>query len=246
MTTPKIDIAQQIDKLIDLQAVDAVIYKLKAEKQQKPLWIEQLKLQFEDEKKAAEDAKNSFKQLQVKKKEKEIELEIKETGIKKLNVQLYQLKTNKEYEAMQQQIGLAHADCSVLEEDILKLMDAIEQEEKNVSKKQKEIEQKQQEINAQIKQIEQQISVIEADLLKEEEKRKAIAFDVDHKILSHYERILEGKDGFAMAPIVEHTCGGCHMQLPPQVINEIRLKQDIIYCHICSRMLYDKGEDNSA
>ena len=244
MTTPKIDIAQQIDKLINLQQVDAIIYKLKSEKQQKPLWIQQLKLQMEDEKKAAEAAKNSFRQLQVSKKEKEIELETKETGIKKLNTQLYQLKTNKEYEAMQQQIGLAHADCSVLEEEILKLMDAIEQEEKNIAKKQKETEQRQQDVNAQIKQIEQQISAIEAELAKEEEKRKILAADVAPKVLSHYERILEGKDGFAMAPIVEHTCGGCHMQLPPQVINEIRLKQDIIYCHICSRILYDKGENN--
>ena len=69
-----------------------------------------------------------------------------------------------------------------------------------------------------------------------------MAKDIDPRVLANYEKILDAKDGLAMVPIVEDTCGGCHMQLPPQVINEIRLKNEIIYCQICSRILYDKGE----
>jgi len=242
MTTQKVDIAQQIEKLIKLQGVDAVIYKLRAEKEQKPLQIQALQQQIEQEGKFVEDSKNTLKQHQLKRKEKEIELETKETNIKKLNTQLYQLKTNKEYDAMQHEIKLMQADRSVLEEDILKLMDVIEVEEKSIAKRQKEFEQRQQDINAQIKKVEEDIKFVENELAGLEEKRKQMAAEADPRILANYERILEGKYGLAMVPIVEDTCGGCHMQLPPQVINEIRLKQEIIYCHICSRILYDKGE----
>ena len=91
-----------------------------------------------------------------------------------------------------------------------------------------------------IKKIEDEIKSIESQLAQEETKRKQEAAAVDANILSKYERILEAKDGLAMVPIVNDTCGGCHMQLPPQVINEIRLKNEIIYCQICSRILYDR------
>ena len=242
MAEQKVDIAQQIDKLIKIQEIDSVIYRLRAEKEQRPQQIQQLKQQSEQEKKVLEDNKNSIKQLQLGRKEKEIELETKESEVKKLNVQLYQLKSNKEYETMQNEIKGLQADGSVLEEDIIKLMDAVEEAEKGLTGEQKQLEQKQQEINVQIKRIEDEIKSIEDGLAKEEEKRKQVTIGVETRILSNYQRILKAKGGLAMVPIVNSTCGGCHMQLPPQVINEIRLKHEIIYCQMCSRILYDKGE----
>ena len=170
--------------------------------------------------------------------------------MKKLNIQLYQLKTNKEYETMQHEINGLKADCSVLEEEIIKLMDEVEEAESNIANEQKQLEEKQQQVDSEIKKIEDEIKSIERELVKEEEKRKQIAVEVDPKILSNYERILEVKDGLAIVPVVNNSCGGCYMQLPPQVINEIKLKNEIIYCQICSRILYDKaslpaGRENS-
>jgi len=242
MPEQKVDIAQQIERLIKLQEIDSVIYRLKAEREQKPEEMQELNQQIEQEQKIIEDAKKSLKELQAKRQEKEVELETKESNIKKLNTQLYQLKTNKEYEAMQLEINGFKADCSVLEEDIIKLMDVIEEEKSKIADKQKVFEQKKQQITSQIKKIEYEIKFIEGELIKEEEKRKQASGEIDSKILSNYEKILKAKDGLALVPVVNNACGGCYMQLPPQVINEIRLKNEIIYCQMCSRILYDRGE----
>jgi uncharacterized protein len=242
MTEQKLDISGQIDRLIKLQQVDSVIYQLKAELEQKPVLIETLKQQTEQEKKDFQSKKDSLKHFQVKRKEREVDLESKENEIKKLNIQLYQLKTNKEYEAMQLQINGLKADCSVLEEEIIKLMDEIEKQEQDSANEQKQLEQKQKESDLHIKKIEEEIKMIEQNLASEQEKRKAIALEIDKKILHKYEKILEAKDGLAITPVLNDACGGCYMQLPPQVINEIRLKNDIICCQLCLRILYDKGE----
>ncbi|MFH0732204.1 MAG: C4-type zinc ribbon domain-containing protein [Candidatus Omnitrophota bacterium] len=239
MTQQKVDIAQQISKLIHLQEIDSVIYKLNAEKQQKPQQIQQLNQQMEAELKLFEDKKGSLRTFQLKHKEKEMDLEHKETEIKKLNTQLYQLKTNKEYEIMQIEINKHKADKSVLEDSILQLFDDIENAELKVNEEKQILEKKQQQISAEIKSIEGQIKAIENELTSQEAIRQQAAAEVDSKILSNYDKILTAKDGLALVKVENDACGGCNMHLPPQVINEIKLKNEIIYCQMCSRILYD-------
>ena len=79
---------------------------------------------------------------------------------------------------------------------------------------------------------------IEVKLAEFQEKRKAILPMIDKETLARYERILHGKNGLALVPVRGDNCGGCFVHLPPQVINEIRIKEQIIYCERCARMLF--------
>jgi len=65
-------------------------------------------------------------------KDREIELASKEENTKKLQAQLYQLKTNKEYNVMLQQIQDSKADASLVEDKILEAMDKIDKAKLNV------------------------------------------------------------------------------------------------------------------
>ena len=49
---------------------------------------------------------------------------------------------------------------------------------------------------------------------------------------------LKGKEGLAMVPVRQNACGGCHLNLPPQVINEIQMKTELVFCESCARILY--------
>ena len=62
----------------------------------------------------------------VRQKEKENDLLSREEKIKKLMAQLYSLKSNKEYQAMEMEIKGLKADKSLLEDDILRCFDAVE------------------------------------------------------------------------------------------------------------------------
>jgi predicted nucleic acid-binding Zn-ribbon protein len=88
---------------------------------------------------------------------------------------------------------------------------------------------------------------IEASLAKLDEERSALAQNVDREYLSKYERILHSKDGLAMVNVEHDSCGGCNINLPPQVINEIRMKEELIFCQSCARILYieEEGQDVS-
>ncbi len=69
-------------------------------------------------------------------------------------------------------------------------------------------------------------------------KRKQVFPDVDKGILSRYERILENKEGLAIVPLKDRSCGGCFMSIPDQVVNEIKMYEQLIFCEMCARILY--------
>ena len=65
------------------------------------------------------------------------------------------------------------------------------------------------------------------------------------KVLAHYEKVLTGRDGVALAAVKGKSCQGCFMNLPPQVINEIKMKDKMITCDSCARILYIENEEDA-
>jgi hypothetical protein len=188
------------------------------------------------------EAEENVKSLEVKRKEKEMELGSKEEEVKKLQTQLYQIKTNKEYTAMLNEIESRKADNSVLEEDIIKLMDAIDSARSKVKEEKEKFEQESKNTDEKIKQVDQRVKEIDSALAEFRKKRDEITPSIDPDVLKDYNRILAGRGGLAIVRVVNDTCGGCYMHLPPQVINEIRMKDKVIYCESCQRILYITDE----
>jgi predicted nucleic acid-binding Zn-ribbon protein len=229
---------EQIGKLLALQAVDSQIYALKEEKEAKPQEIKSLDELFAQKK---EDLKLSEKKLQdllSQRKAKELELASKEESAKKLQAQLYQLKTNKEYSTMLKEIEGVKADASLLEDEILVVFENIDKEKVNIEKEKepfsKEEEKYKQEKNntqTRLKEIEERLNQLEA-------QRKSVALGIERRILSQYERILNNREGLAIVRVHNNACQGCNMSLPPQVINMIKMYERIISCELCQRILY--------
>jgi predicted nucleic acid-binding Zn-ribbon protein len=235
-------IKEQIGLLIDLQVIDGQIYAMSKEKASMPGYLKSIDDALEFKKTNIKQAEENLKNIQLKQKEKEGNLQQKEEQIKKLQGQLYMLKTNKEYSTMLAEIEGVKADNSLIEEDIIKLMDEIELAKKKISEE-KEIF-KTEEANAQREKeiINLKSREIEAKLSELNEKRNIMTPNLEKQTLSKYEKILKNKDGLAIVHIEESSCGGCHMNLPPQVISEVKLREDIVVCGSCLRMLYI--EDN--
>ena len=71
-------------------------------------------------------------------------------------------------------------------------------------------------------------------------QRGAITAKIEKKILSLYEKLLINRSGLAVAPVVGGSCQGCFALLPPQIINEITMKNQMVICDGCARILYSE------
>jgi uncharacterized protein len=234
--------SDQIDTLKQLQVIDGELYSLKKEKQQKPMLLEQAKNSLAEQQTKAKEIESNLKTTQLRQKEKEVELATKEGNVKKLQGQLFQLKTNKEYTTMQHEIELVKADISIAEEEIIKIFDSIDRlstehkaQLKEVEKSQGLLAQEEIKIAKELEKIQDRIGILE-------EQRKTITPLLKPQALSLYERILSSRDGMAIAALNKDSCAGCNMVQPPQVVNEVRLRAKLITCENCNRILFLEDE----
>jgi uncharacterized protein len=235
----------QIDGLIKLQAVDSEIYSLRAQKEAKPREIKALEAVFEEKKQSLAALEKSHLELQKKRKDAESELAAKEESSKKLQGQLYSLKTNKEYQTMLQQIQDSKADYSVIEDKILGLFDQADKVRVEMDKEAARLKEEEKLFQEQKKKIEGEVKEIDERLAQLEAARQQVIPGIEPKMLAQYERILSNRDGLAIVTVKNNTCKGCNMFVPPQVINLIKMYERIITCEVCNRMLcIDENEGN--
>ena len=129
----RMSVAELLINLRELQVIDAEIFDLKKQIAEIPVKLKSLDAELESAASKVKKEEEELKRLQLERKNKEMDLGEKENTIKKYQAQLYQVKTNAEYTALEKEIGGLRADNSVLEEGILEILDEIEAAEKKVA-----------------------------------------------------------------------------------------------------------------
>ena len=236
------DLKAQLKVLLELQAIDSQIYKLNEEKNNLPREIDALKAVFEEKKIHLTELEKISLENQKTKKEAEMELTAKEEVAKKFQGQLFSLKTNKEYNTMQQQIQDAKADASRVEDKILLIMEKIDNSRKDMEDEKKKLSEEEKIFNEQKKKVEIRLKEIEDKLAVMAAQRSALLPGIENKILSHYDRILHNREGLAIVEVKKGTCMGCNMFVPAQVENLIKMYDKINTCDVCNRILFIADE----
>ncbi|MEK7849880.1 MAG: C4-type zinc ribbon domain-containing protein [Candidatus Omnitrophota bacterium] len=233
-----LNIKEEIKKLVELQEIDKEIFALSKEKTGHPRLLEELAREFDAKKASLKSLEETKQKLYLKQKEKEGELASKEENIKKTQNQLGQLKTNKEYQVKLTEIESLKADKSLIEEEILNLMDNVDTMKNDIEKEKKTLEADEKSYNEKKGIALNRAKEVETLLSGLDGKRRILISGVDKKILARYEHILHGKNGLAIVKVDNNSCAGCFMHVPPQVENEIRMHENIITCESCARILY--------
>ena len=235
-------IKEQLRKLVELQKIDVDIFSFKKELNDKPVLIEELKKQFEQKKTKLKQLEDGLKILQVDQKNKEIDLKSKEDLIVKTDAQLSQLKTNKDYQTKLLEIESIKADKSIIEEKILLSYDAIDEAKKKIDQERVLVAEEEKKFLEQKRKVDDELTQVQANLQHREGDRRQILPNINPEFLARYDRILNNRDGLALVPVKNHSCGGCYMSIPDQVVNQIKMYDQIVICEMCARLLYLEDE----
>lgn len=227
-----------IKQLLSLQERDLELDRLRAEMAAIPGKIEALKTEIQTAKTALENAKKELTQLQLTRKQKELDLETQEGAIRKHSMELNAIKSNDAYRALLGEIEKAKNEKSALEDQVLMLMDQIDQavrvwKEKESAAKNSEADQLRQiaEWEAKQKSLEEQIAGRQGE-------RDQLLGTLPKALAEQYERIRKNKHGAAVSAIRSEQCSGCHMKVSQHLINEVRRGQKLVTCESCSRIVY--------
>ena len=232
------NLKEQIKLLVELQGLDTQIFRLEDELEAIPETIRIREEEFKEKSVNLKKLEDDLKALLMKRKEKEGDLEAKEGTIKKYQQQLNQVKTNKEYTALQEEIGRVKADDSLIEEAILNIFDEIDAGNKNITKEKDFLKGEEAKFNEEKKRFASDTERIKTELETLKKQREELSGKVDKVILKKYERIVKSKDGLAVVTIANDACQGCFRVMPPQVVNEIKMNKELVFCDNCARILY--------
>jgi len=227
-----------VEQLRAVQEHDCRIRELEKEACDIPARKEQEVSRLNEHRRQLEEAEEGVKRHQVSLHELELEGESGEERIKKLRQQQMEIKTNKEFKAMEQEIAGAQMKISWLEDRELELMELLDAQRKEVVEKKKALADEDTLVQRDVAELDERLAGIEGELERERAAREETAAVVtDAPLLARYNGLMRSKDR-ALVPLEGMVCGGCHMHLPPSVGHDIQREDQVVTCSYCARILY--------
>lgn len=231
----------QILVLDTLQRIDMELSQLEKNLREYPERISDYESEIEDSKKKLENSKNIKQEILKNKSGIELEILQNEDLIKKADQKLFEIKTHKEYEALQKQIAETKRKNSELEETLLEQMVKLEGIESRISKEEEELANRESEYTDKIARFREMIEELKMLYPPKKEEKEKVASGLSPDILSIYERVKK-RNGFVLARAKNEVCTGCNMNIPPQLFNEVLTLSRLIQCPNCQKFLYCEEE----
>jgi hypothetical protein len=229
---------EQIEKLAVLQTLDLKIREMQREKDQIPAQLAALEGDFQKEEEKVLNQKTELDRLLKERRQKEKELEEETERVKKSESRVFEIKTNKEYQAVLKEIEGAKKLNRQREEEILGLLERFEELQKLAREGEKDLEGKRKEHDLLLSELRQRAAQFDqkmaAEMKERDERQKGISPD----LLGKYRMLLEKRQGVAVAPVSNGVCHACNMNLRPQLYIELQKQQTLILCPNCSRILF--------
>jgi hypothetical protein len=229
-----------LDKLLELQTLDIQIAKLEGDARSIPTAIQALDAKLTATRASLDAGKAKADQLQKERRSKERDLDEVAQNIKRKQARLFEIKTNEEYSAVLKEIETLKEKSSLLEEQVIVLLDQIDLAAKDVSGAEKEFKAAETVSQKERGAKETQLAALQRDLAQLREARKGQASRVESSLLQQYARLVKGR-GVAVVAVKDGSCSGCGISLTPQTFAEVRRNDRMFTCASCSRILYYAG-----
>ena len=223
--------------LFDLQKIDNEIDELYRIREAYPLRIDKLDKELTEAKLSLEEEKNRVTELEKNARHFEREMQRAADELEKHRARLYEVKTNKEYDAVQLEIEAWRNSVDQNETEILQTMSELDNANAEAERKTQLLEDISSTHENEITELQSKLASIDEEVEKHEIEREKVKEGIDRRILAAYERIRKRKGGLAVVPVVRNACGGCNIHLPPQKVVEIKGGNNLIYCENCGRIM---------
>jgi predicted nucleic acid-binding Zn-ribbon protein len=157
------------------------------------------------------------------------------------------ISTQREYEALDKEIRDAAEKEQQYRKELQREQRILSELDEQMKSNTALIEQQEAELAKLRSGIETEVAEKKAKVESLSVREKELSADMDPEVLFKFERIIRNKMGRGIVAIKGGVCMGCHMILPVQFANSVRMGEEIVFCPYCSRILYyeeaEQGEE---
>ena len=237
---------QVLIHLIKLQELDSQLKQLESLKGDLPNQVSRLSEKLSNSENGLKEDEEKLKVYQRERAMAEMEIKASEGKQTKYQTQLFNVKTNREYDAVTQEIENVKVEIGKKESRLLELMDAEDETKRTIKTVQEEVEKLKKQFGEKSAELKKRLANTEKDEAALHDQRDKVLRKLEKRIVATYDRIRKAKNGFAVVPVIRNACGGCFKTLPPQRIFEIRQMNHLFLCEVCGRILvWDEKKSES-
>ncbi|HVM62972.1 MAG TPA: C4-type zinc ribbon domain-containing protein [Verrucomicrobiae bacterium] len=231
-----------LEKLLVLQDRDRRVAQLKLERIRIPEQIATADERLKAESARLDGLKDEVKHIEADRKKLEIDAESKRAQIVKYRTQLSLIKSNTEYQALLKEIARVEQEIDEIETHELEVMEKSDHLQPSVKTEQATLKEVTAKVETERVDLQKRLAAIDEELKQVLAERQQLAKEIDPSALSRYERLMRSKTDFAVVPIRNGNCGGCHLNIPPQLAHNAKHGDELTSCEYCGRILYWQPE----
>ncbi len=231
---------EQISILVRLQAIDSDIQEIEKRLEKVDGNMAVLDSELRDYESSIKEKASICEEHHKAYRALESDADMNFPKISKSKEKLSSVKTNKEYQALLKEIEDIKTTNSKIEDQMLEILEQIDKAEAQLSEKTREFE------SAKIRVAGEKAGITKA---AEEDRTRLAELQVDFRMvldtvnpdmLKAFTSVRSRIGTLAIVKVEDAVCEGCHMNIPPQMYNDLQRFESLMYCPQCQRIIYSK------
>lgn len=231
---------EQLRALRDIQELDLDIFRVKGELSRLPAERASRRGEIDSRARRREELQVQLRTLRAKIKEIEDHTTLQRQRMRKVETESNKTRGDAallaayqhERQALRREIGEA-------EEEGLQLVEQADELQKQIDQLGTEIGTEEESFAELASNVEREVSDAQKRLeVLQRERAKRLGTSIDPELLSLYERLLQAREGVALAELEGRICQGCFIEVPPNTFVKLARGRELIQCPSCDRILY--------
>ena len=168
---------------------------------------------------------------------KQLLLKTSEAKNQELQTKLNTCNSNREYQALLQQIAADQMAGSVLEDEILEYMETVDTHAERLTDATAVVEDAKKRMQEDSSRVKEEAGVLQSKISQLAAELADTEKGLPDEIKPDYQRIVKTRKEDSLASVRDEICEGCFQQVTPNMVAQLAMKESVI-CTSCGRLLY--------
>jgi len=183
-------------------------------------------------------AQHELKLARVAADQKNLQLKSSDIKIEDYKNKLNAAQSNREYQALKDQIAASEMAGSVLQDEILEILEKIDSHKRDQTDAETNLAKTKEDLAKFAAQVKAAEAGLQSEFTRVESMLREAESGLPPDLMVAYDRIVKSKGADALAEVENDSCNGCYQQCTPNMQSDLRLGKPV-FCKSCGRLLYE-------
>lgn len=234
-----------LQSLRDLQDLELQIFDIRSQTGRFERRVSAQQRKLSKLKAEADAERESIRREQVRFDALDLDLKARNANIAKFRELLNSVRTNKEYANYLSQMNNEKADAAKVEAQALEIMQTVEQRKAALLERENQLSLESEKLREAEEALAQSRQSLSGKLNSLERQRDDALAHIEPRMADNFRKLSERYEGQPLAEVIqpnprihEYLCSGCHMGLTVEVANALKVRDDVLNCKNCGKILY--------